>query len=77
MLDKIDTLREELEIRRRHNRARIRKDIKSLGLKAHVSSSDYKITLFFNSSEDMHLYKIAGQYKEGKLIIFTVVTERY
>lgn len=72
MLDKIDDLNEEIRKRIVLRRSDIRKDIKSLGIRATVSANDFKIAIHFACQEDLNLYKITGRFQESGHILYLI-----
>lgn len=52
----------------------ISKELKQLGINAAVDSTmpRSKITITFNSKEDMNLYKVSGSFKESNFLRFEI-----
>ena len=57
----------------------IHNELKRLGIKAQVQWFDKEFTICqitFNSQEDLNLYRMIGNYKEGGIFRFMVLNDK-
>lgn len=50
----------------------VEQDVRSLGLDVPVVRTMVGVRIYFNTEEEMNLYKIAGKYEQGEFLKYIV-----